>query len=136
MSPLPPATIFRTGLVLVSLIGVGACGLTTSTHNPFDGSLEQEQEDRLRIQIQNMNFNDVTIYAVAAGQRERLGSVTGKTDQSFRLRWNYAEPIAFEIDVVGGPECDTNPLAVEPGARVWVQIPNQVGSSGCRSGRA
>ncbi|MDZ7780895.1 MAG: hypothetical protein U5R14_13320 [Gemmatimonadota bacterium] len=136
MRALAPATLFRSSLVLVSLLGVGACGLTTSSHNPFDGSLEQEQEDRLRIQIQNMNFNDVTIYAVSAGQRERLGNVTGKTDRNFRLRWNYANPISFEIDVVGGSGCDTNPLAVEPGARVWVQIPNQVRSSGCRSGRA
>lgn len=124
-------------LFLGAAVAVSACGsLAGSPRNPFDGSLQQEQEDRLRIQVQNMNFNDVTIYAVSLGQRVRLGNVTGKTDQSFRLEWNYANPISFEIDVVGGSGCNTTPLPVEPGAMVWVQVPNEVGVSGCRSGRA
>lgn len=125
-------------LALVAILAVApACGsLAGGAPNPFDGSLEQQQEDRLRIQIQNMNFNDITVYAVSLGQRVRLGNVTGKTDQSFRLEWNFANPISFEIDVVGGSGCNTMPLPVEPGARVWVQVPNEVSSSGCRSGRA
>jgi hypothetical protein len=120
-----------------SLAAASACSsLAGSARNPFDGSLEQQQEDRLRIQIQNMNFNDITIYAVSSSQRVRLGNVTGKTDQNFRLEWNFANPISFEIDVLGGRGCQTSPLPVEPGARVWVQVPNEVGVSGCRAGRA
>jgi len=122
-------------MVLVSLAFTAGCGISTNARNPFDGSLQQEQEDRLRIQIQNMNFNDVTIFAVSTGQRIRLGSVTGKTDRDFRLQWNYADPISFQINVVGGRGCDTQPIQVDRGARIWVQIPSEVGMSGCRSGR-
>lgn len=133
--PLRASPPRRAALVLVSLLGATACGLSNNARNPFDGSLQQEQEDRLRIQVQNMNFNDVTVFAVSSGQRVRVGSVTGKTDQDFRLGWNFADPISFEIDVVGGRGCQTSPILVDPGARVWVQIPNEVGMSGCRSGR-
>jgi len=136
MRPFSAILPFRATLVLTSLMVASSCGLSTNARNPFDGSLRQQQEDRLRIQIQNMNFNDITIFAVSAGQRIRLGSVTGKTDGNFRLDWNYANPISFEIDVVGGRGCDTPPIAVDPGARIWVQIPNEVGAGQCRSGRA
>lgn len=136
MRMFPALLSSRSMLVLTSLLVASSCGLSSNARNPFDGSVEQEQEDRLRIQIQNMNFNDVTIFAVSAGQRVRLGSVTGKSDGSFRLVWNYADPISFEIDVVGGRGCDTPPIAVDPGAWIWVQVPNNVGAGQCRSGRA
>ncbi len=129
-----PGRVLALAAILAS---APACSsLAGGAHNPFDGSLEQRQEDRLRIQVQNMNFNDITVYAVSLGQRVRLGNITGKTDQSFRLDWNFANPISFEIDVVGGSGCNTMALPVEPGARVWVQVPNEVSSSGCRAGRA
>ena len=136
-----PLRIMRPSRRLLALTAILALATACSSlrggaANPFDGSLEQQQEDRLRIQIQNMNFNDVTVYAVSPGQRVRLGNVTGKTDQNFRLEWNFANPISFEIDVVGGSGCNTRPLPVDPGARVWVQVPNEVGTSGCRAGRA
>ena len=119
----PPAIPSLRGLLAlgVVLMATSACSsLAGSARNPFDGSLEQEQEDRLRIQVQNMNFNDVTIYAVSLGQRVRLGNVTGKSDQSFRLEWNFANPISFEIDVVGGSGCDTTPVPVEQSRSVSV----------------
>ena len=133
---LRPVALLRAALVLVTLVGASACGsLGNSTPNPFDGAA-RSGENRLRIQVQNMNFNDVTVYAVSAGQRIRLGSVTGKTDENFQIDWNFANPISFQVDVIGGRGCDTAAIPVDPGARVWVQIPSEVGMSGCRSGRA
>ena len=135
----PPATGSLKGVLALAVVLLAASGcsaLGNPAPNPFDGSRAQEQEDRLRIQVQNNNFNDVTVYAISLGQRIRLGNVTGKTDQNFRLDWNFANPISFEIDVVGGRGCGTSPVPVEPGARVWVQVPNEVRVSGCRSGRA
>jgi len=126
----------RASLGLVILAGASACGtLGNSTPNPFDGAA-RSGENRLRIQIQNMNFNDVTVYALASGQRIRLGNVTGKTDENFQIDWNFANPISFQVDVIGGRGCDTSAIPVDPGARVWVQIPSEVGISACRSGRA
>ncbi|MEX0837184.1 MAG: hypothetical protein WD101_02545 [Gemmatimonadota bacterium] len=131
-----PVAPLRAALALVALVGASACGaLGNSVPNPFDGSA-QAGADQLRIQVQNMNFNDVTVYAVSAGQRIRLGNVTGKTDESFQIDWNFANPIAFQVDVIGGRGCETSAIAVDPGARVWLQIPSEMGMSGCRSGRA
>ena len=128
--------VLRATLVLVTVAATSACGaLANNTPNPFDGAA-RSGEDRLRIQIQNMNFNDVTVYAVSSGQRVRLGTVTGKTDESFQIDWNFANPISFQVDVIGGRGCDTSAIPVDPGARVWVQIPSEMGISGCRSGRA
>ncbi|MEX2466267.1 MAG: hypothetical protein WD995_05120 [Gemmatimonadota bacterium] len=136
MRNLPGTLPVRATLVLASLLVASSCGLSSNARNPFDGSLQQQEEDRLRISVQNMNFNDITVYAISSGQRVRVGSVTGKTDGTFRLPWNYANPISFEINVIGGRGCDTPPISVDPGARIWVQVPNQVGMGQCRSGRA
>lgn len=131
-----PIAPLRAALALVALVGTSACGaLGNSVPNPFAGGA-QADENRLRVQVQNMNFNDVTVYAVSAGQRIRLGTVTGKTDESFQIDWNFANPIAFQVDVIGGRGCDTSAIPVDPGARVWLQIPSEMGISGCRSGRA
>ena len=132
----PMTRTLRAALACVVLFGASGCGLGGNAPNPFDGNVRQASEDRLRIQVQNLNFNDVTVFAISSGQRVRLGNVTGKTDRDFRLRWNYSDPISFRIDVVGGDVCATQPILVEPGARVWVQIPNQVGATPCASGRA
>ena len=127
---------FRATVVLTSVLAASACGLSSNARNPFDGSLAQGQEDRLSIHIQNKNFNDVTVFPVSSGQRVHVGSVTGKTDGNFRLNWNYAGAVSFQKRVVGGRDCNTAPIAVDPGARSWVQIPIEIGAVQCRSGRA
>ncbi len=114
------------------------CGTTTATGNPFDASAipgAAAGEDPIRIEARNRNFNDVTIWAVRQGQRIRLGRVTGKTDETFRINWNVAFPISFEIDVVGGRGCRTGQVAVERSGRVWIEIPLAVGNQPCRAGR-
>ena len=128
---------FRGRLVgaICAIVVTSACGVRGNARNPFDGSAEREQAERLRIEVQNLNFNDVTVYAISAGQRTRLGSVTGKTDGSYTIAWNFANPIQFTVDVVGGRGCTTQPLSVEPGARIWVQIPADIGMRACHSGR-
>jgi len=122
-------------LALCAVVAATACGLTPNARNPFDGSAEQAVADRLRIQIRNLNFNDVTVFVVSSGQRVRLGGVTGKTDEDFRLEWNTAVPLWFEVDVIGGRGCRTQELTVDPGARIWVQIPTTTGAAPCRVGR-
>jgi hypothetical protein len=119
------------GLVVLA----AACAAGSNVQNPFDGSVEQAQADRLRIQVQNLNFNDVTVFAVSSGQRVRLGTVTGKTDGSYTISWNYANPIQFEVDMIGGNGCATPPIAVDRGARVWLQVPGELSTTPCRSGR-
>ncbi|MDX1492609.1 MAG: hypothetical protein R3253_00940 [Longimicrobiales bacterium] len=130
-------TTFRS-LLLLAILGLAACGASRNdARSPFDGGGRggNSIEDRIRIDVQNINFNDVTIWAIRQGQRVRLGRVTGKTDETFRLDWNLALPIYFVIDVTGGRSCRTNQVSVEQNARVWVIIPANVGAQPCRVGR-
>jgi hypothetical protein len=116
---------------------LAGCGPTRSTANPFDGSVAggTATEDPIRVEVQNLNFNDVTIWALRGGQRIRLGRVTGKTDETFRINWNASFPISFEIDVTGGRSCRTVQVPVERDARVWLAIPSNVGVQPCQAGR-
>lgn len=122
--------------VTLTLFGCGGGG--AGTPNPFDPSSiagSSPSEDPIQIDVQNNNFNDVTIWAIRSGQRIRLGRVTGKTDQRFRIPWNPAIPIYFSIDVVGGRGCTSNSLPVEPNARVWLMLPANIGLQPCQAGR-
>lgn len=133
-----PGALASTAVLALSLL-LTACGAPRASSNPFDGSGVpggSASEDPIRVEVQNLSFNDVTIWAVRQGQRIRLGRVTGKTDESFRLAWNVAMPISFEIDEVGGRGCRTGQVLVEPNARVWLSIPSNVGIQPCRAGRS
>ena len=103
--------------------------------SPFDGSGGTSVAEPIRVEVQSLNFNDVTVWAVRQGTRIRLGTVTGKTDQVFRIDWNAALPISFVIDVIGGRSCTTPRIGVDRNARVWLSIPANVGSQPCRVGR-
>lgn len=127
-------------LLLSALMGLIACGTSRRTApSPFDGTAGEGSgaEDPIRVEVQNINFNDITVWAVRpGGQRTRLGRVTGKTDETFRIQWNLAVPIYFAVDVTGGRGCRTAQVSVERNARVWVIVPSNVGSQPCRVGRS
>jgi hypothetical protein len=128
----------RAPAVLVGgILLMSGCTARTSAPSPFDGDpgTGSRTEDPIRIDVQNLNFNDATVWAIRQGQRVRLGRVTGKTDETFTLDWNLALPISFVIDVTGGRECQTGRIGVERNARVWVQIPSNVGMQPCQAGR-
>ena len=129
----------RRALSLCLAAVLSGCATTASGgHNPFDPNSipgASTAEDPIQIDVQNSNFNDVTIWAIRSGQRVRLGRVTGKTDQRFRIAWNPAIPIYFTVDEVGGRGCRTNSLSVERNARVWIMIPANIGLQPCQAGR-
>lgn len=132
------STVFRTALMMGLLVCTTSCASRNDVSSPFDGPTSSQRtgsEDPIRIEVQNLNFNDVTIWVVRTGQRVRLGRVTGKTDESFRIDWNVAVPISFVVDVVGGRSCATGEVGVEPNARVWLTVPGSVGVQPCRVGR-
>jgi len=136
MKPFRPMIRALPLVLAAALAGCG--GGATGGHNPFDPNSirgSSAAEDPIQIDVQNSNFNDVTIWAIRSGQRVRLGRVTGKTDQRFRIAWNAAVPIYFAIDEVGGRGCRTNSLSVEPNARVWIMIPANIGLQPCQAGR-
>ena len=101
--------------------------------NPYSSDLEERRE--VRVEVQNHNFSDATIWAVMReGHRKRLGIVTGKSDSVFTLPWTFSEPLRFEFDLLAGPRCTTEALAVDPGDTLELQISTDIGqmSDWCR----
>lgn len=128
----------RSIALLVGLVLVAGCATSRNlSPSPFSegGASGSTAEDPIRVEIQNLNFNDITVWAVRQGQRIRLGRVTGKTDETFRVDWNPAIPIYFVIDVTGGRSCRTPQVAVDRNAAVWVSVPANVGNQPCYAGR-
>ena len=117
---------------------LAGCASRNDAASPFDARRAAGStgaEDPIRVEVQNLNFNDVTVWALRGGQRIRLGRVTGKTDQTFRITWNVAVPISFSVDVTGGRSCRSGQVGVDPNAVVWLTIPGAVGQQPCRAGR-
>jgi len=130
--------------MLVALVGIvvatSACGSSRQdAGSPFDGpgqSAASRAEDPVRVEIQNLSFNDATVWSVrSGGDRRRIARVTGKTDQTVTINWNVAVPISFFIEQTAGRSCSTPQIGVDPQARIWIQIPSNVGQQPCRAGR-
>ena len=124
----------RLSAVLVLALGLAACAKPESK-NPFATPGSGRGEASIQVRVENQNFGDATIHAIRGGERIRLGQVTGKSDKSFTLRWNFSLPLEFEINIIGGQGCGVRPMSVDPGDRVWVRIPTQIGASPCYSGK-
>lgn len=124
----------RLSAVLALVVGVTACAKST-TKNPFAPPGTGRGEGSIQVLIENQNFGDATIHAIRGGERIRLGQVTGKSEKSFTVRWTFSLPLEFEVDIIGGQGCGVRPMSVDPGDRVWVRIPTQIGATPCYSGK-
>lgn len=118
----------------VVLIVSGCLGRGGNPDDPFNGR-RTEAPGRLNVEVQNLNFNDLTVYAIRQGQQIRLGDVTGKSNREFTIDWDFAVPVQFRVDIVGGRECRIGELAADPGATIQLHIPANVGLSECRGNR-
>ena len=108
------------GSALLALMLVAA-GCASSGEDAFDRSSAQAQEAMLT--AENQNFSDATIYAVwDAGNRQRLGMVTGLTSQTFELDIKGSE-LRLQVDFIAGGEFMSDRIMVNPGDHVQVTIP-------------
>lgn len=102
---------------LVLPVTLSACATAGS---PFTG---QEAEREVEIEVLNLNFSDATLHALRGGQRVRLGVVTGKRQDTFTVAWPTSLPIQIEIRLLGGERCVTREMFVDPGDRLYLEIP-------------
>jgi hypothetical protein len=124
----------RASAVLALALGLAACA-KPQAKNPFAAPGTGRGEGSIRVRIENQNFGDATIHAIRGGERIRLGQVTGKSEKDFTMRWTFSLPLEFEVHIIGGQGCGVRPLSVDPGDRVWVRIPTQIGASPCYAGK-
>lgn len=106
------------------LMGTAACASgqgQPGSGNPFAEAQGQSQE--IQIRVVNFNFNDATVWTVVRDvRRERLGMVTGKSDATFTVPWTLSDALRLEFDLIGGVRCITDPLSVDPGEIIELQI--------------
>jgi hypothetical protein len=122
-------------LALIALFVLSGClGRGGTPDDPFNGR-RADASGRLNIEVRNLNFNDLTVFAIRQGQPIRLGEVTGKTNREFTIAWDFAVPVQFRIDIVGGRQCRIGELPADPGATIQLHIPANVGLTECRGNR-
>lgn len=105
---------------LLSLLAVG-CASALSHPNPFQAS---GKDHRIHIEISNHNFYDATIWTVVNGSRQqRLGTVVSQQNTTFTVPWSIPQNLQLDIVLVSGnASCRTNPLMVDPGDKLQLEI--------------
>lgn len=113
----------RTFRCMVATLVVATAGCSAlspgRTDNPFTPTSRAEP---IQLQIHNDNFNDARIYAIWGGQRQRLGTVTGKTSETFEFAWR-PEDFRIQVDFLASGGFLTDLLLIWPGEVVYLQIP-------------
>ena len=110
----------RLAIVGLMLLAAG-CGHRAANSSP------PEPEAKTTVQVRNQNFQDMTVYLLGAGQRIRLGLVTGLSTQVFTLPAHIVRAssrLQFELHPIGR---SSNPISetivVMPGDQVVLTIP-------------
>jgi hypothetical protein len=102
---------------------VGACSHATK-HARDEGDLRPTT----RVHVQNRAYSDVNVYILGdAGNRQRLGTVTGNTDGDFVIPDYFITPansVRFLVEPIGSNAAPrSNSLSVQPGQTVTLEIP-------------
>ena len=86
-----------------------------------------EPQPRTTVRVRNQNFSDMNVFILGAGQRIRLGFVTGLSSQVFTLPADIVRispQLQFEIHPIG---TNRNPISetitVMPGDQITLTIP-------------
>jgi len=106
---------------LALLLAAGGCAVG-SAGNPGPFERAEAGDQRVSVHVRNLNFSEATLWAVSRGGRQRLGVVGGKGDAVYTIPWRSSQPMQIEIDLLAGPRCTTEPLEVDPGDSLDVQI--------------
>lgn len=112
------------GLALALLLAVGACVSTGGpAGNPLDAAAGEGED--IELLVRNLNFNQVTIYTTrGGGSVRRLGTVPGKGEATFKMRWHLPD-LQLRVKELAGPEYLTETIPVSPGDLLEYIIPSR-----------
>ncbi len=113
---------FARCVLLVGVLAGGAC----STAQEDIADLAPGAQDELALTVENYNFNDVTLYALAVGIRERVGRVRGSGRETFTFRWPR-QSLQMEVVFLSGGRMVTETMPVVPGDRLDLIIEQVAG---------
>jgi hypothetical protein len=112
--------------VVAKLATVAAC--SHATHNMRD---DEGGQLTTRVHVENQNYLDANVYVIGnGGARQRLGTVTGNTNQDFVIPDYIISPantVRFLIEPIGSNAAPiSNSLSIQPGTTVTLTIPPNV----------
>ena len=110
-----PALVAAAAMALAT-----GCGGARALDNPVEGA--GGQTDDIEILVRNLKFNQVTVYTSQSGSVRRLGSVPGKGEATFTVRWHLPH-IQLRVRELAGPDYLTETLPVGPGELLELIIP-------------
>ena len=105
----------RVALALAALLAASACA--TAQGDPVvsaDPFAEGGWSEEVLLTVENNDFRDATIDVYWNGMRTRAGVVTGKSTETFELRWR-SEWVRFGVDFLGSGGYETELVPVDPG---------------------
>ncbi len=115
MNRLPFPAILAFALLLASC---GVVGAGRGDWDPFRGADERQ----LRVTVENLTSFDVTVTVLAAGRRERLGTINPRTRNTFGVSWSRTQEVRFRLDPLGSRSHTTTPFSAGPGEYVEVIV--------------
>lgn len=109
---------------VVFLLVLGACST-----NP--GAQTRGAEEETTVRVENHAWMDMTVYAIASGQRVRLGSVSGSSTAVLRIPpgvVGLGRSLTFVADPLGSSRTSSSfEIYVRPGEEITLTIPAQAG---------
>jgi hypothetical protein len=110
--------------LLVFTLALAAAGCA-STGRPVEdeGGATQDVE----VTVENQNFQDAVVYAIwGAGARDRLGTVTGNTTETFTTEVRAGGDMRIEVELIAGNDVVTESMGVFQGDDIRVVIPPRI----------
>lgn len=114
--------------LLVFVLGIALASSSGCVHRTA-AQEAQEALDRTWVKVENQAFLDANIYVIAGGARQRIGTTTGSSSQTFEIPHGIifgATRLSFLIDFVGSQRTPiSEAITVSPGDTVVLTIPPQ-----------
>ncbi len=111
-----------------------AAGCTTGSGGR-EVSFRGSSAPGLIITIHNQRTQDARFWIWVDGRRDRLGTVQSTQTRTFRVRLDRISDVSLEFDLTLGERCVTRSARLEPGARLNIQIPVNLGLMDVRCNR-
>ncbi len=120
----------RSSFGLKMLVALGLATIAAgcaSRPNPGERpDFRGDASDVLTITVRNHQLDEARLWLWVDGQRRRLGSVRGNTNETFRFPIANIAVIHLEFDLVLGMHCVTANASLGPGDQIEATIPSNL----------